>query len=269
MGSLNRRQAQSSIEQLGLFIDLGLVKVRPPTRDLIKGITGSGSKGGALVSYNKEVEISFGDVQSKGSKPVNGKEVQLGLEEEDLFYSIDSAGTKDQMVNAFIAVKKAHVEKNVDVERAKMDDWVPTTIEVEKEVAATRLSKKKAVDNVEEDASTLITQVQVVLGVEELSTETICHEQVSSKRGRSNSTTFSKHRMKTRSSKLQCSVSNQTMKPRQRTGELGEVEDGVTKTLEIGTALGFNFIGVEEEVMEAIARREEEDVANFEALNGH
>ena len=43
----------------------------------------------------------------------------------------------------------------------------------------------------------------------------------------------------------------------------------MTKTLEIGTALGFNFIGVEEKVLEAITRREEEDAANFEALNGH
>ncbi|KAK4856932.1 hypothetical protein QYF36_022766 [Acer negundo] len=115
----------------------------------------------------------------------------------------------------------------------------------------------------EKGASTVISQVQVGLGV------TGCHEQVSSKRGRSNSNTFSKHRMKTRSSKIQCSDSNQSVKPRQSTGELGEVEDKVTKTLEIGTAVGFDFIGIEEEVMEAIARREEEDAANFEALNGH
>ncbi|KAK0577876.1 hypothetical protein LWI29_001650 [Acer saccharum] len=258
----------ATLELPQVNLDLGLVEVCPLAGDPIQGITGSSNKGGALVSNNKEVEISSGevggsanacvssdsrgiredmvkatvaaerdhverqrnlfgsepircDVQFEGSKPIDGRGMQSGSEEEDLFCSIDSAGTKDQM------------EKNVDVERAKMDDWVPTTIEKEKEVAATRLSKKKAVDSVEEDASTVITQVQVGLSVEELSTYTICHEQVSRKRGRR------------------------------------EVEDEVTKTLEIGTALGFDFIGVEDEVMEAIVRREENDAIDFEALNGH
>ncbi|KAK0598263.1 hypothetical protein LWI29_033106 [Acer saccharum] len=172
LGSLNRRQAQSSIEQLDLCVDLGSVEVRPPTRDPIQGITGSGSKGGALVSNIKEVEISSGKVRGSADACVSSYSRRI---KEDMVKATVVA-TKDQMVNASIAADKAHVEKNVDVERAEMDDWVPTSNEMEKEVAATRLSKKKAVDSVEEDASTVITQVQVGLGVEELSTETICHE---------------------------------------------------------------------------------------------
>ncbi|KAK1586346.1 hypothetical protein Q3G72_001646 [Acer saccharum] len=165
-----------------------------------------------------------------------------------------------------VAVERELVGRGIDGKEVGV-----TVMDSEEELVQTTIADEEPgqVDSVEEDASPMITQVQEGLGVEELSTKIICHEQVSSKRGRSNSNTFSKHRMKTRSSKLQCSVSNQTVKPRQRTGELGDVEDEVTKTLETGTTLGFDFIDVEEEVMEAIARREEEDAANFEALNGH
>ncbi|KAK1581886.1 hypothetical protein Q3G72_009983 [Acer saccharum] len=123
------------------------------------------------------------------------------------------------MVRAFIAVEKelagrVAVESEFDRVVPDSEEELVQTTTVNEELGRATIV---AVDSVEEDASTVITQVQEGLGVEELSTETICHEQVSSKRGRSNSNTFSKHRMKTRSSKLQCSGSNQTVKPSQRT----------------------------------------------------
>ncbi|KAK0606178.1 hypothetical protein LWI29_034891 [Acer saccharum] len=132
-----------------------------------------------------------------------------------------------------VAVERELVGRGIDGKEVGV-----TVMDSEEELVQTTIADEEPgqVDSVEEDASPMITQVQEGLGVEELSTKIICHEQVSSKRGRR---------------------------------ELGDVEDEVTKTLETGTTLGFDFIDVEEEVMEAIARREEEDAANFEALNGH
>ena len=48
----------------------------------------------------------------------------------------------------------------------------------------------------------------------------------------------------------------------------GSVEEEAAKTVEIGIALGFEFSGVEDEVLEEITRREKEDIASFEAFSG-
>ncbi|KAK0605231.1 hypothetical protein LWI29_024374 [Acer saccharum] len=54
----------------------------------------------------------------------------------------------------------------------------------------------------------------------------------------------------------------------QQTMLTGSAEDEATKVLAIGSVLGIDFSEVEEEVLVEIARREEEDAARFEALNG-
>ncbi|KAK1582880.1 hypothetical protein Q3G72_019219 [Acer saccharum] len=74
-----------------------------------------------------------------------------------------------------------------------------------------------------------------------------CSTQSFNKKGDGNSSAVTKHRMRTRNSKL--------------------VEE-VVKVLETGSTIGFDFSGIEEEVSEVIARREEEDNDKFEDLNG-
>ncbi|KAK0585451.1 hypothetical protein LWI29_028730 [Acer saccharum] len=74
----------------------------------------------------------------------------------------------------------------------------------------------------------------------------------SRKKGKASLGSSSRHSMKTRSAKTH----NTTM------------EDEVIKTMEIGTALGFDFSGSKDGVFEAIARREEEDENKFKELYG-
>ena len=50
-------------------------------------------------------------------------------------------------------------------------------------------------------------------------------------------------------------------------GNPGQAGEEAIKVLEIGRAIGFDFSGEEEEVLEVVKRREEEDQMRYEAMS--
>ncbi|KAK1583431.1 hypothetical protein Q3G72_023682 [Acer saccharum] len=79
---------------------------------------------------------------------------------------------------------------------------------------------------------------------------------------RSKLNSSSSHGMRTRKSMARGALRDQQM-VQSRT-----VEDEVGKVMAVGARIGVDFSEVEDEVLVEIARREEEDAARFEALNG-
>ncbi|KAK0601404.1 hypothetical protein LWI29_023936 [Acer saccharum] len=55
---------------------------------------------------------------------------------------------------------------------------------------------------------------------------------------------------------------------RMRTRNSSAAEEEATKVMEVGNALGFDFRGIEKEMVDVIVRREAEDSARFEERNG-
>ncbi|KAI9153078.1 hypothetical protein LWI28_005565 [Acer negundo] len=76
-----------------------------------------------------------------------------------------------------------------------------------------------------------------------------------------------KHSIKTRSSKIQPFESNQVSTLGKAHKQACNAEDEIAKTMEIGVLLGFDFNGIEKELVDVIARREKDDVARFNEVN--
>ncbi|KAK1560876.1 hypothetical protein Q3G72_031846 [Acer saccharum] len=96
---------------------------------------------------------------------------------------------------------------------------------------------------------------------------------VSSKGGqscRNKSKGPSSHGMRTRNSKnrgVEAGQSGQSECVGQHLMSTGSAEDKAANVLAVGSILGVDFSGIEDEMLVEIARREEEDAARFEALN--
>ncbi|KAK4852260.1 hypothetical protein QYF36_022459 [Acer negundo] len=196
--------------------------------------------------------------------------------------SSDSLASKVELVQATIAAEKGFgslVEKEageiVESEVISSDNtvykegMVKAIIEVEKNLA----SVVSAADSEEELVRTILAVEDLVgvAGDSRKSASADSGKPVGSKKldGSSNDLRQSNrrkpkapnsHGMRTRNSSSrisgQCLVNS------------GTVEEEVDKVVAIGTAIGFKFSDAEEEVRVAIARREEEDNARYNAIDG-
>ncbi|KAK2654467.1 hypothetical protein Ddye_014323 [Dipteronia dyeriana] len=138
---------------------------------------------------------------------------------------------------------------------------VHVTMEVEKETG------RQTMDSEEEMVQATIAVETIIDGGQKVEVNSR-DQQVASRRVKSSSNSVNKHRMITRYSKVQGVDGDHRSEPIQSSRGVGEVESEVVKILEIGSAIDFNFRGIQEEVEEEIARREVEDGARFEAMNG-
>ncbi|KAK3224853.1 hypothetical protein Dsin_004715 [Dipteronia sinensis] len=175
--------------------------------------------------------------------------------------------SKEEWVKATIAAEErlrgiegGELERNGDTEVFSSDNSVSkeekvrATIEVEKKMATSRTE----ISNEEELVRTTMA-AEEMMGI----------RQGIRQSSRSKTKVSSLHGMRTRNSINRGSDDGQS----KRTGLLGMkagyVEEEVAKTVETGIALGFEFAEVEDEMLEEMSRREMEDTARFEAMDGY
>lgn len=135
--------------------------------------------------------------------------------------------------------------------RDSEEERVNATVAIEKECAGTVEKEKAGIEILREEvlvqASKAAEKMRAVVPMVDDGVE------LSSKKGRRNVNSISKHKMVTRFSKHHCS-------------DYDPVEAKVVKVMETGAAIGFDFSGIEKEVAEAIAMREIEDETRFKAM---
>ncbi|KAK3231506.1 hypothetical protein Dsin_003387 [Dipteronia sinensis] len=219
----------------------------------------------AQTIHNQEglcVDLGFVEVCSsrdglnlETTRSVKEKSV-VDMEEEVL--SSDSVGTKEEMVRATVTAEKKHAMGFAEaVDGCLLSDSVGTkedlvraTVAAERDVAERR------------DWSLWMRRLSV-WGVERAGLI-----QKARKKGIAESCSSSIYIILTRKSKARFPNSELVSidVERQSMSDMLEVE--VAKILETDNVLGFDFMGVEKEVVEALARRETEDEENFKVLNG-
>ncbi|KAI9161251.1 hypothetical protein LWI28_015741 [Acer negundo] len=182
--------------------------------------------------------------------------------------SNESEATKDELVLAMIAAEKKGNSK-ADGARGVIEDsvflssenfemreeMIQATVEVDK-----RREHELRVADSDEDVvlATLVAEYKLAHskgGVNGSSHGIRQSSRIKSK----GSISHSKRTRKAKHIEVAGVLGNQVTEP-------GSVEKEVANVMAIGSTVGFDFLEVEEEVLEEIARREEEDLARFAAI---
>ncbi|KAK0601887.1 hypothetical protein LWI29_028437 [Acer saccharum] len=232
----NDTDAQLGKDGLEICVDLGLVEVCSAEMGSIRRSKSDSFGLDKVVNDDINLEAQF--VKESGVGVLAGSEYSE-KEDSNKSAALEVRDSEEEMVNATVPIEK----EGACIEGDKEDEMMNVIVSFKKEKAGIEFLREEVLVQASKAAEKMREVIPMVDDVVELS----------SKKGRRNVNSISKHKMVTRFSKHHCLDSD-------------PVEAEVVKVLEIGAAIGFDFSGIEKEVAEVIAVREKEDDARFEAM---
>ncbi|KAK0599790.1 hypothetical protein LWI29_008671 [Acer saccharum] len=204
----------------------------------------------------------------EGKVPVQAPIIMQSSDNQDARFKAFEILSQDSQTRVTTFSQENQSQSSISMDGPWKDSSVSlqTTDETREYSSASKLLDKDLYDNGAAEVTEITREEELVWAT------SVLEERTGTRHGlrqnsRSKSKVLSSHGMRTRNSINMGIEGGQSNNTSLLEIKSGSVEEEVAKTVIIGKALGFDFSEVEDEVLEEITRREEEDIVRFEAIS--